>query len=92
MINSLRYNLVEEYMGKYFKDGMDAKCIGRVCNREGCEVAWDNQVTIRYLTARLADRVGCNERINTDALVFIAAAISGFYQGAKEAIQSVSFV
>ncbi len=91
MINNMRSLLFEEYMKKYFKEGMDVKCIARVCNREGCEVAWGNHVTDRYLMARLANRVGCNEGINPDALMVIASVIWGFYQGAKETIKSVSF-
>ena len=91
MINNMRILLWEEYLKKYYKDGMDKTCIARICNREGCEVAWGKHVTDRYLMARLADRVGCNESINPDALMVVASVIWGFYQGAKEAIKSVSF-
>ena len=91
MINDMRSRIGEEYMKKYFKEGMDGKCIARICNREGCEVAWGKQITVKYLMAKLADRVGCNKGINPDALITIASVIRGFYQGAKEATKSVSF-
>jgi hypothetical protein len=89
LANTVRASLAEKYMKKYYKEGMDIKCMARVCNRECCEVAWADNVTVRYLTARFADRVGCNEDINSDALMAIASVIWGFYQGAKEAIRSV---
>lgn len=91
MLNEMRTNLFEEYMKKYSRDGIDGHCITRICNREGSEVAWDNQVTIRYLMARLADRVGCDQGIDSDVLMAIASTIWGFYEGAEEAVKSIKF-
>jgi hypothetical protein len=91
MITSVRASLLEEYMKKYYEEGMDKRCISYICNREACDIAWGQQVTARHLTYRLADRIGCNEEINPDALMAITSVIWGFYQGAKDAIKSASF-
>ncbi|MBN1176917.1 MAG: hypothetical protein JXA51_04475 [Dehalococcoidales bacterium] len=89
--NERRMSLFEEYMNKYHKDDMDITCIARICNREGCEVAWEKQYTLMRLMSRFAARVECSENINQDALTTIISVIWGFYQGAKEAIKSVNF-
>jgi hypothetical protein len=91
MINSVRASLFEEYMKKYFKDDMDGDCVSYICNREACDVAWKQQVTARQLTYRLEDRVGCSEYISLDIIMPILTLIWGFYHGAKEAINLVSF-
>jgi hypothetical protein len=74
-----------------YKEGMDERCISYICNREACDVAWGQHVTARHLTYRLADRVGCGDEITIATIMPISAVIWGFYQGAKEAMKSVSF-
>jgi hypothetical protein len=86
-IDNMRLGLFEDYVKKY---RMDKTCIARVCNRVGSEVAWEQHVIVNNLSARLASRVNCSEDINAEALIGIPSVIWGFYQGAKEAIKSVS--
>ena len=62
-------------------------CVARAINRLGTEVAWEKGITTQYLTARLADRLGCNENLNSEALFRLAALIHGLYEGAMEAIK-----
>ncbi|MFC1912505.1 hypothetical protein ACFLXG_05075, partial [Chloroflexota bacterium] len=53
-------------------------CLLRFLFDSGCrlsEVAWDKQVTLKYLMARLAGRVGCDENINAEALMAITSVI-----------------
>lgn len=84
-INSLRLDLYK----KWVEAGVDGQCAARVSNRTGTDVAWSKQITLNYLTARLADRLGCDVNMDHEALFRLGAVIFGLYDGAKEAIKAV---
>ncbi|MFC2014699.1 hypothetical protein ACFLUP_01755 [Chloroflexota bacterium] len=85
-INTLRIELFK----KWVEAGVDEKCAARVSNRTGTDVAWSKQITLNYLTARLADRLGCDINTDHEALFKLQAVILGLYNGATEAIKSVN--
>ena len=85
-INQLRVKLFD----KWVESGLEPKCAAHVLNRMGTDVAWDKKVTLKHLTARCADRLQCQIRLDSEALFRISAVIWGLYNGAKEAIQSIN--
>ncbi|MEE8414249.1 MAG: hypothetical protein V3R96_06820, partial [Dehalococcoidales bacterium] len=56
----------------------------------GTDAAWSKQITLNYLTTRLADRLGCDINTDREALFRLQAVIFGLYNGAMEAIKSVN--
>ena len=53
------------------------------------ENAWEKHVTAQRLTARLAERLGCDPELNSEALLRLEATIYGLYQGAKDFIKTM---
>jgi hypothetical protein len=95
-VNTMREGLFEEWAKNNIRDGgvtkeveENAKCIARVCNHIGADVKRADDVTIRLLTARLADRLGCDINLKSEALSRLMASVFGFYEGAKEYLKSV---
>lgn len=85
-MNYLRFQLAK----KWKNAGVDLESVGRVVNRVGTEVAWEKGITIEHLTDSLLDRLGCDRRLESEALIRLETAIFGLYEGAKEAIKSVN--
>lgn len=79
-----------ELFSKWMESGVAPECAARVGNRMATDVAWDKQITLKHLTATLADRLGCDINLNSEALFRLSAIIFGFYKGAKEAIESAN--
>ena len=79
-----------ELFSKWMEAGVDPECAARVGNRMVTDVAWDKQITLKHLTATLADRLACDINLNSEALFRLSAIIFGFYEGAKEAIEPVN--
>jgi hypothetical protein len=75
---------------KWVKAGVDPECAARVCGREGTEVIWKRNITVNSLSARLADRIGCNENLKNKSIEKLADIIRSFYNDAKEYINSAN--
>lgn len=96
-INSMSFNLLEEFIKNYLGDrvltqeGKDilCGCASMVINRRGADIKRENGVLIVLLTSRLATRLGCDENLKTEALLWLGAKILGFYEGAEEYLKSV---
>ena len=94
-MNQMRFDICEKWakanivdLNNITQDEQEQmKCVARAINRLGTEVAWEKGITTQFLTARLADRLGCNENLKSEALFRLAAVIHGLYQGAMEAIK-----
>ena len=85
-MNKMRFDMFVRWENA----GVDPECAVRVSNRLGTEVAWEKHITIKHLTARLADRLGCDVNLKSEALFRLGTAIFGLYNGAKEAVKSVN--
>ena len=76
--------------GEWVEAGVEPECATHLGNRLGTDVAWSKGITLKMLTARLADRLGCDINLNSEALFRLGSVIFGLYNGAKEAIKSVN--
>ena len=65
-------------------------CVTRVANRVGADVRRNDCILVKRLAARVADRLGCDINLKTEALFGLGAVIFGLYEGAKEAIKSIN--
>ena len=97
-IHSLKVNTFQRWSKAYVgnKDNMTAEdearaiCIARVANRIGANINRGDCVGIKILSGRLAERVGCDFLMNSEAFFRLAGITSGLYEGAKEAIKNVN--
>ena len=95
--NVARFNMWNKWMEANISDPKSmtkededhAKCVARVANRIGADIRRNNSILVGRLAARLADRLGCNINLETEALFRLGAFIYGFYRGAKEYLKSV---
>lgn len=85
-IRNLRTDLLE----KWSETGVDRDCAARVANRLSTSGSWSKGIAVQMLTARLADRLGCDINLNSEALFRLSALVYGLYNGAKEAFKSVN--
>ncbi len=85
-LNKVRTDL----FAKWVEAGVEPDCASRVVNRIGSDVSWNRGITMQMLPSSLAARVGWDINLNSEALFRLAAIIYGLYNGAKEAIKSVS--
>lgn len=65
-------------------------CVCRVANRIGADIRRNDCILVKRLTARLADRLGCDISLNSEALFRLGVVIFGLYEGAKEVIKDVN--
>jgi len=101
-LNSLRFGVFKKWAQKS-EDAVGDRTQGeereellngvaRVANRIGADIKRRNGILVKLLTARAADRLGCEVTLSFGALFRLAALIQGFYQGASEAIAEVDLV
>jgi hypothetical protein len=79
-----------KFFGDWTSKGYDGKIVSRAANRLGSKQAWRDQGTLIYLSFVLTKHLGCE--LNDEGRQALMALIFGFYNGAKEAIQSVRIV
>lgn len=72
------------------EDKSNLNCVARVANRIGGDIRRFDCVTVKALAARLADRLGCDININSEALFRLSALTFGYHESAKEAIKDVN--
>jgi hypothetical protein len=96
--NVLRANMFDKWAETNISDPsapteeekMLADCVARVANRIGADIKRNDCILVKRLTARLADRLGCDVNLKPEAFLKLGAVIFGLYNGAKEAIKSVN--
>lgn len=64
------------------------RCVARVANRIGADVRRADCVATKLLCSRLADRLGCDPKLKSEALFRLAAIVFGLYAGAEEYLKS----
>jgi len=96
-INLMRVNVAEDWM-KANVVNMDAMteeeedklgCAVRVFSRIGADIKYADGVVVKLLASRLANRLGCDVNLKSEALFRLGAIILGFYKGAEEYLKSV---
>ena len=65
-------------------------CAAAVANRIGADIRKNDCILVKRLTVRLADRLGCDISLNSEALFRLGVVIFGLYEGATEAIKGVN--
>jgi len=66
------------------------ECACRIANRIGADVRRNDCILVKRLTARFADRLGCDLSLRSEALFRLGVVIFGLYEGAKEAIRDLN--
>jgi hypothetical protein len=66
-----------------------AQCAGRVTNRIGADIRRADCIAVKQLAARLADRLGSDIILNSEALLWLASTIFGFYRGAEDYLKGI---
>jgi len=97
-INLLRFNTYKRWSKAYIgnKEDMTAEdegraiCIGRVINRIGADIKRGDCIGANILSGRLAERVGCDFLLSSEAFSRLGGVTLGLYEGAKEAIKNVN--
>jgi hypothetical protein len=86
-VNQTRLNLFKQFQG----NGYDPKCVARALNRLFFEEAWKNQSAPGFLMFALCDRLGFppDFKPNNEGQFRIIAIISGFYDGALQAMEKI---
>ena len=69
-----------------------AKCAGRVINRVGADIKRADGIVVKLLAASLAERLGCDLSLKSEAFFGLASIIFGFYKGAEEYLKSVDLL
>lgn len=94
-VNTMKTQIWEDWAksnisGEALTDDEKAKaqCVTRVINRFGADIKREKGVVVRLLTSRLADRLGCDANLKTEALFRLSALTFGFYKGAEEYLQT----
>lgn len=64
-------------------------CVARVANRSGADTERENDIAVKLLGAKLAERLGCDVNLKSEAVFKLFAFIFGFYQGAEEYLKSI---
>ncbi|MFC1962554.1 hypothetical protein ACFLWB_00940 [Chloroflexota bacterium] len=64
-------------------------CVARVFNRIGADIKQNDSIAIKWLCFRLADRLGCDENLESEALFRLGVIVVGLYNGAKDYLKSV---
>lgn len=65
------------------------ECINSVANRIGADTKREDDVVVKLLCSRLANRLRCDVNLKSEALFRLATTIFGFYKGAEEYLKSV---
>jgi hypothetical protein len=84
-LNYMRVALAKKFEG----EGFDAECAARAANRQGIEIAWEKDLIISLLTARFADRLGCDIILNDDAQGRLLLTILGILEGATQSMKKM---
>lgn len=85
-LNSFRFNLCKEWV----KDGTDEYCAARILSRMFTENAWNRKITLKHLTAQCTRRLQNDLNLNDEALFKLSVVMYGLYNGARDAIKSVT--
>jgi hypothetical protein len=72
------------------QEGDSFSNVARIVNRWDADIRRNDCILVKRLAAKLADRLGCDINLDSEALFRLQAVIFGFYNGAKEAIESVN--
>ena len=100
-INSMRANVASKWLKTNFpgitneaidkdeKVNTKISCANLVFNRLGADIKHADGVVVKLLASRLANRLGCDVNLKSEALSRLASIIFGFYNGAEEYLKSV---
>lgn len=98
-LNSFKTELAKEWIGKNLVETSDtvlkeeednkAKCAGRVINRVGADVKRADGIVVKLLAASLAERLGCDLNLKSEAFNALVSIISSFCKGIEEYLKSV---
>jgi hypothetical protein len=96
-LNSRRVNAGEEWIkanvvNSYAmtqEEEHKLKCAIRVINRFGADTEREDDVVVKLLCSKLANRLGCDVNLESEALFRLATTIYGFYKGAEDYLNSV---
>ena len=88
-INKLRADMYDKWT-EVIKGRREGVAVARVGNRIGADIRRADYIAAKLLAARLADRLGANMNLRTEALFKLEATIVGFYEGASEYLRSVT--
>ena len=96
-INGMRVNVAKNMYKTYIGDKAMTKededhqieCVNHVVNFIGAGIKREDSVVVKLLCSRLANRLGCDVNLKSEALFRLAAFIFGFYKGVEEYLKSV---
>lgn len=96
-VNLLRANAAEDWMkanvvnkDAWTQEEKDKRTWAiPVLNRLGADIEREDGVVVKLLCSRLANRLGCDVNLKSEALFRLAAVIFGFYKGTEEYLESV---
>ena len=96
-INLSRVNMFDKWIEVYVghkddltdEDKESGQCIAHVANFIGVDIKRADSIAVKLLAARLAERLGCDESLNYEALFRLSALIFGLHEGAQEALSAV---
>ena len=96
-INLSRVNMFDKWIEVYVghkddltdEDKESGQCIAHAANFIGVDIKRADSIAVKLLAAKLAERLGCDESLNYEALFRLSALIFGLHEGAQEALSAV---
>jgi len=87
-VNLMRYKAIKA-VATITTDDHQIACVNHVINFIGADIKREDSVVVKLLCSRLANRLGCDVNLKSEAPFRLAAIILGFYKGAEEYLKSV---